>query len=534
MREFNFSCPKRNPVIGLDYPDPDVIRVGDTYYMVSTTMHFMPGCEILRSYDLMHWEHAAFVYDRLDSTGGQCLRGEEHIYGKGMWAASLRHHKGRFYVCFAANDTKKTYLYQSDKLRGSWRKSYIDGFYHDCSLLFDEDDRVYLAHGNKNIYITELKADLSGPREGGLHRMVVSDKGNSVLGYEGTHFYKIRGKYYLFFIHSLADRWRRVQACFVADSLEGSFRGGDVLNDDMGYCDQGVAQGGIVDTPEGDWYALLFQDRGAVGRIPVLLPVCWEGDTPVFGEKGHIPEGFPVKSTREGHIYRPLVQSDNFCGCRLWEKREEVSPYPSQERQETYGCFGLKSCWQFNHEPDLSLLSVNQAGNGLCIETGKICRILTYAQNILTQRMRYPGCTGEVTVDASGLKEGDCAGICALQGCFGLIGVTKRDKKLYLVMRSRGTEEKSLQSDAEETDTEWEMVVAPGETVRLRVSADFTDMKDEVQFHYLDNGEWKRLGILSKLYFRLDHFTGCRIGLFVYATKETGGKAYFSDFVYGE
>ena len=63
----------QNPIIPLDYPDPDVIRVEDTYYMVTTTMHFMPGCEILRSYDLLHWEHAAFVYERLDSTAGQRL-----------------------------------------------------------------------------------------------------------------------------------------------------------------------------------------------------------------------------------------------------------------------------------------------------------------------------------------------------------------------------------------------------------------------------------------------------------------------------
>ena len=59
-----------NPIIRLDYPDPDVIRVDDVYYMVTTTMHFMPGCEILRSYDLVHWEHVTFVYDTLDGTSG--------------------------------------------------------------------------------------------------------------------------------------------------------------------------------------------------------------------------------------------------------------------------------------------------------------------------------------------------------------------------------------------------------------------------------------------------------------------------------
>ena len=114
-----------NPITRLDYPDPDVIRVDNTYYMVSTTMHFMPGCEILRSYDLVNWEHASYVYDVLDSTPGQKIEGEENIYGQGMWAASLRYHKGIFYVCFVANDTGKTYLYSAPSIEGPWKKSYI-------------------------------------------------------------------------------------------------------------------------------------------------------------------------------------------------------------------------------------------------------------------------------------------------------------------------------------------------------------------------------------------------------------------------
>ena len=114
-----------NPLTRLDYPDPDVIRVGGVYYMVTTTMHFMPGGEILRSYDLANWEHAAFVYDRLDSTPAQRLEHGENIYGKGMWAASLRFHRGLFYVCFAANDTGKTYLYTSKSIAGPWKKQYI-------------------------------------------------------------------------------------------------------------------------------------------------------------------------------------------------------------------------------------------------------------------------------------------------------------------------------------------------------------------------------------------------------------------------
>ena len=97
-------------IIPADFPDPDIILVDDTYYMVSTTMHFMPGCVILRSYNLVDWEHAAYVFDKLEPTPGQTLKDNNGIYGKGMWAACLRHHNGKFYITFVANDTHKTYL----------------------------------------------------------------------------------------------------------------------------------------------------------------------------------------------------------------------------------------------------------------------------------------------------------------------------------------------------------------------------------------------------------------------------------------
>ena len=272
------------PNLGMDFPDPDVIFVDGTYYMISTTMHFLPGGQILRSGDLLHWEHAAYVFDTLDSTEAQKLQNGKYIYGKGMWAASLRYHKGTFYVVFVCNDTQKTYLFRSEKIEGPWRKSEIEGFYHDCSLLFDDDDRIYIVYGNRSIYLTELNTELTGPREGGLSRLLLKDSDETRLGFEGSHFYKIDGRYYLFFIHSRKDRWRRVEACFSSDSLEGEFEGGDIFDDDMDFRDSGIAQGGIVQGVGGNWYAVMFQDSGAVGRLPVVVPVTWENHRPVFGK----------------------------------------------------------------------------------------------------------------------------------------------------------------------------------------------------------------------------------------------------------
>lgn len=499
-----------NPITKLDYPDPDVIRVGDVYYMVSTTMHFMPGCEILLSYDLANWEHLTYVYEKLDSTPGQRLTGEENIYGKGMWAATIRYHRGYFYICFVANDTGKTYLYISNDILGPWEKKQIEGFYHDVSLLFDEDERVYIAYGNKDIYLTELDSDLSGPKEGGLHRLLVSDEGNERLGYEGTHFYKIKGRYYLFFIHSLKERWRRVESCFSSDSLLGEFTGRDVLDDDMGYGDQGVAQGGIVDTPDGKWFAILFQDRGAVGRIPVLVPVTWESEFPIFGVDGKVPENIEIISTRPEYQYQQLVGSDDFKGEHL------------------------RNSWQFNHEPDLSLTELKSDEGAWCVKTDKICKNLSQAKNTLTQRMIFPECTGEVTVDASELNEGDYAGICALQGCYGMVAVTKREGKNYIVMQNREAVDDSLMGMPKDTEPGCEREVVPleGSSARLRVRVSFGAQGDFAEFFYYDGLQWIQIGVTHKLFFKLDHFVGCRFGLFMYSTIKSGRNAGFLDFYY--
>ena len=120
------SAKNMNPIICADFPEPDVIRVGDTYYMICATMHFFPGGTLLKSYDLVHWEIAAHVFERLDDTPAEQLEGEQSIYGKGMWAASLRYHKDTFYVCFASYDTGKTYIYRTKNINEPWEKRSLD------------------------------------------------------------------------------------------------------------------------------------------------------------------------------------------------------------------------------------------------------------------------------------------------------------------------------------------------------------------------------------------------------------------------
>lgn len=502
-----------NPILRLDYPDPDVIRVEDTYYMISTTMHFMPGGVILKSYDLVNWEIETYVFDTLDDTLAQRLEGEQNIYGKGMWAASLRYHQGTFYVCFVCNDTQKTYLYWSSQIKGPWKKQNIEGFYHDPSLFFDDDGKVYIIYGNRTIYLTELREDLKGPKEGGLHRVIVEDEADTSLGYEGTHFYKIDGRYYVFFIHSLKERWFRTESCFWSDSLEGEFIGKDVLVDDMGYRGSGVAQGGIVDTPNGDWYAVLFQDRGGVGRIPCVIPIRWEEKIPVFGEDGKAPLMIQIKSNRGDYEYEPLVTSDDFC-----YKPNEVT-----KKQ-------LKKQWQWNHNPHHELWSVTEREGALRLYSGKVSKTLTQSYNTLTQRTLDGTCACSVTVDGSGMKNGDTAGIVALLGAYGAVGLTKEQDQFYLVMFAK--EPGKISDEQKLNEKIFEKIPVDDARVSIKCVVDYQNERDEAEFFYQKNGNWIQIGRNHKLVFQLDHFTGCRFGLYYWSREQIGGWTDFCNFIY--
>ncbi len=495
----------KNPLTRGDYPDVDVIRVDDTYYMVSTTMYFQPGGAILRSYDLVNWELLTHVYDTLDDTDRQNLVGEQNAYSCGMWAPVIRYHEGVFHVIFIANDTHKTYHYTATDIMGPWKKSYIEGFYHDTSLLFDDDGKVYLMYGGRNIWLTEMEPDLSKPKEGGFNEVVIQDKPGNFLGFEGCHLYKINGKYYAFFIHSHEEKWFRSEAAFMADDIHGPWTNcGDVIDSPMpnGTAGSpGVAQGGIVDTPDGRWFGLIFSDHGAVGRIPNLVPMHFAEDgTPVFD----IPSlDIQNTSTRPDHKYAPLFVSDDF----------DYTPDES-------GKIKLNEVWEFNHNPNNDAWTVEDSC--YVIKTDKIAKSVDYAHNTLTQRTVWSECEATLTIDGKDMLDGDCAGLTVLQYQYGLAGIAKEDGEYYAVMRCR-------QKDFE------------GEKARIKLDSDKLTVKaccyfgvgrEYTEFFALLGGEWVQLGEKNHVIFDLKHFTGARYGIFNYATKEIGGVARFDKFTY--
>ncbi|MFB5066164.1 MAG: glycoside hydrolase 43 family protein [Candidatus Wallacebacter cryptica] len=484
----------RNPIIWADVPDPSVIRVGDTYYMTSTTMHMNPGVPVMKSKDLVNWEIVNYVYDVLGDDDRQQLANGQNEYGIGSWASSLRYHNSMYYVAFSSQTAGRTFIYKTKDIEaGPWDKSEIE-FTHDMSLLFDDDGRVYLVYGGGDIKILELTADAGAIKPDGLNQVIIPNSSavagpNIGLPAEGAHIRKINGKYYIFLI-TWPRGGMRTQLCFRADHITGPWEGRVVLQD------AGIAQGGLVDTPDGRWYALLFGDRGAVGRIPYLVPVRWEDDWPVFGIDGHVPRELDIAAKAELKI----VSSDEF-------DQGDNSQLPL--------------VWQWNHNPDHRFWSLSERPGCLRLKTGHVCSGFLEARNSLTQRTFGPVCSGVIAVETSGMRDGDFAGLGVLQNHYGFAAVKMSESRKSLVMVD-GTQE---------IPEEVEAVELTQDRVYLKIECDFREHKDQAYFYYsLDGRNWKPIGRSIKMLYTLPHFMGYRFALFNYATKNTGGYVDFDYF----
>ena len=311
-----------NPVIYADVPDMDIIRVNDTYYMVSTTMHLSPGCPIMKSKDLVNWEIVNYVYDILGDTDAMNLRNGENMYGNGQWAASLQYHNNKYYVAFNSNTTGHAYIYTTDDIeKGSWTKTELAKSYHDMALFFD-DNTPYIVYGGGEIKYVELSEDLSGEKEGGKSGTLFSDqsgedkdKYGDGLHFEGTHVMK-KGDYYYVFNICWPKGRQRIEVCHRSKSfIGGTWETKEILDANFSNngTSAGVAQGGVIDTEDGRWYGFMFQDHGAIGRTPILTDCKWIDGWPMLGKDG---DGKTVEAEMklpvEGSESKSLVKSDEF------------------------------------------------------------------------------------------------------------------------------------------------------------------------------------------------------------------------------
>jgi beta-xylosidase len=487
-----------NPIIYADVPDISILRVADAYYMSSTTMHMSPGVPIMKSKDLVNWQLINYAYDTLANIDELNLENGKSTYGRGSWASSLRYLDGTFYVSTFAQTTGRTHIYSTKNIeKGPWKVSTFKPSFHDHSLFFDDDGRVYLVYGAGKLRLVELTADASGIKPGTTEQVIVENASapagpNINLQAEGSQLFKVNNKYYLFNIVWPRGGMRTV-VIHRADKITGPWEGR------LGLQDLGVAQGGLINTPNGEWYAYLFRDNGAVGRVPYLVPVKWEDGWPVLGVNGKVPETLDLPANKA--LIPGIVASDEF-------NRKKGDP-------------ALPLVWQWNHNPDNKFWSISQRKGFLRLTTGRIDTSFLLARNTLTQRTTGPVCFGSTMLDISNIKDGDFAGLCLLQKNYGLVGVrVEGDKKTLVMINATGG-----------NPVEAAAVPFTQKTIYFKAQCDFTNKKDVADFFYsFDGKDWKTIGTQLKMAYTLPHFMGYRFGLFNYATKNIGGFADFDFF----
>lgn len=486
-----------NPVIFADVPDMSIVRINNNYYMTSTTMHMSPGLPIMKSKDLSNWVTIGYVYDTLANVDELNLANGRSTYGRGSWASCIRYHKGLYYVSTFAQTTNRTYIFTTrDIEKGPWKVSSFKPAYHDHTIFFD-DDKVYLIYGAGKLKLIELTDDASAVMPGSQEKVIIENANepagsNIGLNAEGSQLFKVNGKYYLFNIVWPKGGMRTVLV-HRADKITGPWEGRVALQD------RGVAQGGLIDTPDGVWYSYLFRDYGAVGRIPYLLPVKWEEGWPVLGVDGKAPDKLDLPANRS--LIGSIVASDDFSR----KKGDRTLPL----------------AWQWNHNPDNNAWSLNARKGYLRLTTGRIDTSFFLVRNILTQRTIGPQCSGVTAVDVSRMKDGDFAGLTLFQKRYGHVGVKFEDGRKWITMVSAESGK----------PVEIERVALSGEMVYLKANCNFRDLADTAEFFYsLDGERWTKIGAALKMTYTLPHFMGYRFGLFNYATKVAGGIADFDFF----
>ena len=490
----------KNPLTMTDIPDNDVIRVGEDYYMISTTMYFCPGAPIMHSRDLVHWRTVSYVFDTLEDDDVYNLRGHRNAYGAGQWAASLRYHDGVFYVLFVANDQKKSYVYRTrDIIAGPWERTVFDDwFFHDPSLLFDDDGRTWVVWGNGDLRLVELSADASSVI--GEEKIIIQapDEGWGLRA-EGAHFYHI-GQYYYIIEIDWPDGELRQVTCWRSKNIEGPYESKVVLDGALSNRPaDGIAQGPVFDTQFGDWYAIQFQDHGALGRIPTLQPVTWVDGWPVMGDEG--------KPLAEVKVNLPDSLEEDY----VWASDEFDTP-------------SLPLVWQWNHKaPDD--WSLSERPGWLRLRAHPALGIAD-ARGSLTQRTVGPRCKSEVKMDVSSLAPCSEAGICAFQNRSGRIGVyVAEDGTRKVVVRRR----ESVQFEAP----------FEGDEICLRIDYVFVPELgkkhlDTATFQYsLDGGAtWQDSGFTLNMKYTLDYFTGYRSALYCFGSGGSADFDWFHQYVY--
>ncbi|MFL6675896.1 MAG: glycoside hydrolase 43 family protein [Massilia sp.] len=481
----------QNPVLHADYSDPDAIRVGDTYYMTSSSFNSAPGLPLLASRDLVNWELVGHALPELVPAE----RFERPRHGDGVWAPCLRYHDGKFWIFYPDPDLG-IFVTTAARFSGPWTSPQLllpgKGII-DPTPLWDDDGKAWLLHGwaksrsgiNNLLTLRSMAPDASRLLDAGGRTII---DGNKLPGYrtlEGPKFYKHDGYYYVFApAGGVEEGW---QAVFRARSIDGPYEVRTVMDQGKSPIN-GPHQGAWVRAQDNsDWF-LHFQDKGAYGRVVHLQPMRWADGWPVIGEDGpHAGTGQPVLAYKKPVAGGPVIvppASDEFDGARL----------------------GLQWQWNANSQP--GWYSLTERPGMLRLHTAAAPEARDYvraAPSILAQKLPAPAFVVNTHVQLNDARDGDRAGLILNAMQYAWLGLRKAGDATQLVYTTctpakvRCTESTSVVLASAPSSLYLRMTMTDGAVARFAYSTDNASFVAVGEPFSASKGRWvgAQLGLFS-------------------------------------
>ncbi len=490
----------KNPVIHADYSDPDAIRVGDDYYMISSSFNHVPGLPILHSKDLVNWKLI-----------GHALKKQlpvEHFskvqHGGGVWAPSIRYHNGEFYIYYPDPDFG-IYLTKAKNILGPWSDPIMieagKGLIDPCPL-WDNDGKVYLVHA------------YAGSRAGFKSIIVVKEmnkEGTKIIGdpvmvydghekdptIEGPKFYKRNGYYYIFAPSGgVSTGWQLVLR---SKNVYGPYER-KVVMEQGSTTINGPHQGAWVDTKTGEHWFLHFQDKEAYGRVVHLNPMKWVNDWPVIGEdKDGDGKGEPVlmyKKPNVGktHPVTTVADSDEFNTAKL----------------------GLQWQWQANPKEGWAFPTATGSLRMFSVYQPDSVKGLWHTASILGQKFPADEFTATVKLDFKPRHDKEQFGLVILGADYAFVELQKKSDGVYLSYTE------CLQADKGKPENETVLKKITAQTIYLRVKVSAGAV---CRFAYSENGN-DFTAIEKTVTAKPGRWVGAKIGLFCLRSNSTNDAGF--------
>ena len=471
-----------NPVLPTDFSDPDVIRVGEKYYMTCSEFHYM-GMPILESDNLVDWRVIAQVYDSIPLPG----YGSMQRYAQGTWAPTLRYHDGKFWI-FVCTPYDGLFMTTAEHPEGPWEPLYcvkkVEKWEDPCPF-WDEDGQAYLGHslhGAGPIIVHRMSPDGRQLLDDG----VVVYRGPVA---EGTKFHKRDGWYWLSIPEGgVGTGW---QMALRSRSIYGPYEGRRVL--EQGSTDvNGPHQGALVDTPDGNWWFFHFQDTQPLGRIVHIQPVVWEKDSfprigidydgNGIGEPVRVVEGLSRHDRRGGYV------------------GDEVTSFTDLQ-------------WQWNHNPRLANVQVRSTSLRL---RSLPARHVREALNQYTLKTYGFESRATVTLCYAAMKPGQRAGLECLGRTFRAVGVEMREEN--------GKRCPYVYTETNDEVVTYALLPFTGtEADKVQLTLTINSAENRHQFWFSTDG-YSRRSCGPEFSQRTGDWKGSRVGLFTYHLTEADGK----------